>query len=182
MKINFKIRKILKESVKRLKEEEVENTDNVQNAKKPEKEESKKYAAGFMGVNNRTRKILVGKRSNDVSDPNVWIFPAGKHEQGESLKKTAIREFGEETWYHGNFENIHRLYYQPGEYNFAMYIGTIVDFQPKMDSREFEQMEWVNFEEFLTNPKFEPKHPRMKEALSDDKILRRIKTYLSGVR
>lgn len=175
MKINFKIRKMLKEEV-----ESSENVEVVQSNQKPEKKV--KYAAGFIGVNNRNRKILVGKRSNNVSDPNVWIFPAGKHEQGESLKKTAIREFGEETWYHGNFENIHRLYYQPGEFNFAMYIGTIVDFQPKMDSREFEDMQWVTLEEFLNNPKFEPKHPRMKSALQDEKILKRLENYLNSVR
>lgn len=111
-----------------------------------------------------------------MSNPGVWVFPGGKVERGESFRKAAMREFSEESWYTGRFENLTRLYKQGGEFEYSLYIATVGNFAPKMDIREFDQMMWIDFEKFLSD--VHPKHPRLEEALSDESNVKRIQNYI----
>lgn len=139
--------------------------------------ENKVYgAAGVIGVNVRSKQVQVGLRSQTVSNPGVWVFPGGKVERGESFRKAAMREFSEESWYTGRFENLTRLYKQGGEFEYSLYIATVGNFAPKMDMREFDQMMWIDFEKFLSD--VHPKHPRLEEALSDESNVKRIQNYI----
>lgn len=132
-------------------------------------------AAGILAVNVRNRQVLVGRRGGEVSNPGVWVFPGGKIERGESTRRAAMREFGEETWYTGRYENMTRLYKQTGEFDYSLYIATVGNFSPRMDDREFDEMMWVDFDQFLS---MNPKHPRLEEALNDESILKKIKNYI----
>jgi len=46
---------------------------------------------------NSQNEVLLLKRKSDVHCPDVWSFPGGKVEQGESALKAAKRELKEET-------------------------------------------------------------------------------------
>lgn len=136
-------------------------------------------AAGLIAVNKRNGKVLVGKRSEKVKNPGVWVFPGGKVERKEPYRKAALREFNEETWYNGSHNDVKRVYMQPGSFNYYMYIGMVKNFDYKMDKREFEIMEWVDVDTFIN--KYELKHPRLKEALENKENVKRIKEYIEGV-
>lgn len=48
------------------------------------------------GILERNGRYLVGKRSDTGLLPNLWEFPGGKVEEGESLEEALEREFHEE--------------------------------------------------------------------------------------
>jgi len=136
-------------------------------------------AAGILAINKRNKKVLVGKRSENVANPNVWVFPGGKVEKGESYRSAAKREFQEETWYAGGYEDFNKLYTQQGDYNYHLYIATVANFVPRMDDREFSDMMWVDFDEFLKN--VHPKHPELERELKNSSIQKKIKNYLKKI-
>lgn len=136
---------------------------------------TKHVAAGLIAVNARTKRVLVGKRSEDVTNPGVWVFPGGKVESGESVVSAARREFAEETWYRGQFENMRKVNVQSKPFSYHLYIATVNDFNPRMDKREFSEMHWVSFDEFVND--IEPKHPGLVEALSGD-LAKRVESYV----
>lgn len=167
-----------------LKEENKMNMEAFKSIIKEEilellKEGRSKCAAGLIAINERNGKVLVGRRSQHVNNPGAWVFPGGKVEGRESFRGAALREFGEETWYRGGHNNLQRVYMQPSDnFNYYMYMGTVENFDFKMDDREFDIMEWVDYNDFRENPKYETKHPRLKEALSDEKINKKIQKYI----
>lgn len=57
----------------------------------------KKKAAGVIVKCEKTGKILLGKRSKEVSEPLTWGCFGGMIEDGEVIKSGAKREFFEET-------------------------------------------------------------------------------------
>lgn len=140
-------------------------------------ESKKPSAAGILAVNKRNKKILIGKRSENVANPGVWVFPGGKVEKSESYRSAAKREFQEETWYVGGFEDFSKLYTQRGEFDYHLYIATVSNFVPKMDDREFSEMVWIDFEQFLS--KVNPKHPELQKELRNPSNLKKIRNYLS---
>jgi len=51
----------------------------------------------LVAVFNEKNEVLLLKRKADVHCPDVWSFPGGKKEIGETSEDTAIRELKEET-------------------------------------------------------------------------------------
>ena len=49
-----------------------------------------------IGVIERDRKFLIGKRSDSGSYPGLWEFPGGKVESGETQPEAVVRELQEE--------------------------------------------------------------------------------------
>ena len=47
-------------------------------------------------IENENKEILCALRSPDMSQPNMWDFPGGKVEEGESLQAAIEREIKEE--------------------------------------------------------------------------------------
>lgn len=47
-------------------------------------------------IENKDKEILCALRSTKMSLPNVWEFPCGKIEQGESFKQAIEKEIKEE--------------------------------------------------------------------------------------
>ena len=47
-------------------------------------------------IDNENNEILCALRSPDMSQPNMWEFPGGKVEEGESLQAAIEREIKEE--------------------------------------------------------------------------------------
>ena len=58
------------------------------------------YGAGILFICPKTKKILLGLRSNNQEDSNVWCGFGGKGELGETPIQTAIREVWEEAKIH----------------------------------------------------------------------------------
>lgn len=138
-----------------------------------------KSGAGLIAVNNRTGKVLVGKRSQNVTNPSVWVFPGGKVESKETHRNAARREFSEETWYPGTFQNLKRVWIQPKPFPYHMFIAAIDHFVPHPDQREFAEMMWVDFDDFVNT--FEPKHPKLQQMLDDASNIKRIKNYMDSL-
>lgn len=58
---------------------------------------TKILAAGILAIDKNSGKILLVKRSNISTSPNVWVTVGGKKDYSdENMRKTAIREFKEE--------------------------------------------------------------------------------------
>lgn len=47
-------------------------------------------------IENEKKEILCALRSKDMSLPNLWEFPGGKIEAGESIAEAIVREISEE--------------------------------------------------------------------------------------
>jgi mutator protein MutT len=45
----------------------------------------------------KDKKVLLTKRTQNISFPNAWVFPGGHVELGESLEQAVVRELKEET-------------------------------------------------------------------------------------
>lgn len=58
-------------------------------------------------IKNENNEILCALRSPDMKSPNLWEFPGGKIEQGESIKEAIEREILEELNCKIKFINIH---------------------------------------------------------------------------
>lgn len=50
-----------------------------------------------IGVVERENRLLILKRSNEISSGGKWCFPGGKIEDGETPREAAVREVNEET-------------------------------------------------------------------------------------
>lgn len=50
-----------------------------------------------IGVVKRGEKLLLLKRSEEISSGGKWCFPGGKIEEGETPREAAVREVNEET-------------------------------------------------------------------------------------
>lgn len=64
--------------------------------------------AGVCCIAASTNRMLLLRRSELVSRPLLWAFPAGGIDYGEDPVEAAFREFGEETgfWDELNFEDV----------------------------------------------------------------------------
>jgi len=55
--------------------------------------------AGILVAARETGRVLLLKRSSEVTEPGVWGVPGGKVDRGESERSAAVRELEEETGY-----------------------------------------------------------------------------------
>ena len=88
----------------------------------------KVIAAGLLAICPETEKFILLKRRNSVKFPNYWGLPAGKFDEKDVYpKKTALREFREETGYSGKVKiSKEPLYLENDNHtDFYFYIGIL---------------------------------------------------------
>ena len=103
--------------------------------------------AGILPIAKDTGRILLPLRSKYVNEPNTWGVWGGKIESGENPKEAALREFKEETKYHGSVEMIDAYVFKAKGFSYYNYIGILDnEFNPSLDW-ETESYEWVEFED-----------------------------------
>lgn len=94
--------------------------------------------AGILVVACDTGRVLLLKRSEEVSAPSTWGTPGGKIDPRESARSAAARELEEETGYDGTLivsaEPI--FVFKEPDFTFSTYMGCIAE--------EFDP--WLNWE------------------------------------
>lgn len=135
---------------------------------------------GILPIAKKTGKILVALRGKYVNEPNTWgVIGGAVDDVDEDIKKTAKREFHEETQYKGDIQLIPAYVLETPNKTFKYhnFIGIIPDeFNPTTDW-ETERFEWVCYDELISLSK---KHFGLTNLLKDKKSLEIIKKYSSN--
>jgi|SRR3989344_6564102 len=95
--------------------------------------------------------IFVRRSKNKKTLPNIWAFPSGTKELGETIYETAVREAYEELDINIKAEQILTTKELPelgSKLHFI--ICTIISGNPVIkDHNEIEEIEWLTFSEFF---------------------------------
>ena len=132
-----------------------------------------KYDKGVFSVivlgivyNPKTKKILIGKRENDLNIPKLsWCFPGGRPEYDEELDDAVVREIKEKTRL--KVENLGavfaKTYPEKRQFLSIYYLCEKIGGAEKPGDN-FTELKWVSPEElekyFTTSF-----HPRLKEYI-----------------
>lgn len=94
--------------------------------------------AGILVVACDTGRILLLKRSEEVSEPGTWGTPGGKIDPRESARSAAVRELEEETGYDAPLivSTDPIFVFKEPDFTFSTYMGRIAE--------EFDP--WINWE------------------------------------
>lgn len=134
--------------------------------------------AGVLPICLKTKRLLISYRSAYVLEPHTYGTIGGKldfDEEKNDLSSIALREFQEETGFHGNINLIPAYIFRDKNFEYHNFIGVVTDeFKARIDW-ETERFEWVTFEQLL---KLNPKHFGLKKLLSDSNSLSIIKNIL----
>jgi mutator protein MutT len=93
----------------------------------------------------RNQQLLLTRRKADVHLPNLWEFPGGKVEPGESLRAALQRELREELGIHADvldefYATTH--HYPSRSVDLHFFNCTIIDGEPR--AIEVAEFRWVN--------------------------------------
>jgi 8-oxo-dGTP pyrophosphatase MutT (NUDIX family) len=135
--------------------------------------------AGILVAARETGRVLLLKRSSEVTEPGVWGVPGGKVDRGESERSAAVRELEEETGYDSSVvvsaEPI--FVFEEPDFSFATYMGCVEE--------EFDP--WINWESAAARwcqpgrfPK--PLHFGMVELLAHVDLEREVRSVCSLAR
>ncbi len=92
-----------------------------------------KKAAGILALALDTKRLLLMQRSPRQDNPLTWATFGGGHEDGESARETALREFAEETGYQGKIDTyfMASLSNEDNTFTFFNYFGIVpTEFDP----------------------------------------------------
>jgi len=109
----------------------------------------KNHAAIVLRNNNKI--LFVQRSATKKSLPNIWAFPSGTMEQGETPEITAERESFEELGIHVGIEKILATA-ELSELDTKLYFILCYsrDGEPnKIDSNEIQAIKWLTFPEFF---------------------------------
>ena len=139
-----------------------------------------KFGAGILPISKKNGifRLLVSKRSKNLTFPGEWAIIGGGSEAGERPLETAKREFKEETQYEGGFSGIELLKTQQKDKKnplYYVYICKIPYFLPVLD-HENEEIRWLTLKKTRN---IEPKHFGLTLLLSDKTSMKKIQRYLS---
>jgi len=139
-------------------------------------ESKRSMAAGVLPICEKTGRILIVKRSGNITFPNSWCNLGGGGDDGESPKQNAMREFREESLFRGaitlkkdNVTTNKNVHY----HNFFGFVKN--EFTPKVNVKtidgevEISDFEWVTFVELYKRLKKNKFQPDFKKYLTTQK-------------
>ena len=101
-------------------------------------------------------KILLGKRSRNITEPGQWGLPGGSLEPGERFVDAAIREFKEEAGYEGEYRIVDSVTFERSDKIFKLFVLVLPYMTPGlMKNQETETFIWEAVEDL---PERDPKH------------------------
>jgi 8-oxo-dGTP pyrophosphatase MutT (NUDIX family) len=102
----------------------------------------KSLGAGLFAICPETGRFLLIKRRNDVKFPEYWSVPGGNFDEEDGYpKRTAVREFREETGYKGPVKiSKEPIYIKTDNHvNFYVYVGILpFEFVPNLQGEGSE--------------------------------------------
>jgi len=118
-----------------------------------EREYQGKAGAGVLFICTKTKRILLGKRSEKCSEPHTWANFGGKIEAGETPEEGAKREVKEEAGFTGKMILIKAFTFKEGKkFTYTNYIGLVFDeFEPKLND-ETDEARWMTYDELKALP------------------------------
>jgi 8-oxo-dGTP diphosphatase len=107
---------------------------------------------------NKENFILLGKRnSKNTKYPNLWEFPGGKREKGETIHECLRREWMEELNLHIEIEReIHQSNYD-GQYLCRFFVGKILD-EDNLQLHDHDEVLFLKKDEICQKQLFEGDH------------------------
>lgn len=128
--------------------------------------------AGIVPFCEKTKRFLVGLRSEDVLEPHTWGGFGGKLDIDEGIDETistaAKRELVEETGFSGNIELIKGFIFKERNFEYHNYIGLVSEeFQPVLNW-ENDEARWMTYDELL---RLRPKHFGLERFLQESKLI-----------
>ena len=138
------------------------------------------FGAGILLICPKTKKILLGLRSDNQEDSGVWCGFGGKGEIGETPIQAAMREVWEEAKIHPKDYNVItpalHINKNTDSFKFHNYLGiTDSEIQPKIND-EHKASKWFSMPE-LSNI---PLHFGLKKILSNNDKTTIINNYVDG--
>lgn len=127
-------------------------------------------SVGCFIVARSTKRVLLGRRSAVVGDPNLWGTFGGGVDAGESLEEALHRELHEEAGFSGQFITLNNVWTNKRPTNhYHNFVGVLEnEFLPKLN---FETAVHLWFDPALF-PR--PLHPGVIEALKQPAVRRAI--------
>ncbi|MCW1296687.1 MAG: NUDIX hydrolase [Candidatus Parvarchaeota archaeon] len=135
------------------------------------KVEIKKRGVSIYGALIKENKVLIIHRSRNTR-VDVWEFPGGKLEFGESIEEAVKREVMEETGLKVKIKNLLAtgIYYVRGEQHIVIvYVCEPVSNEIKLEEENFSAYKWATYEEIINIKNL---------ALSVRCILKELKSYI----
>lgn len=125
------------------------------------------YGAGIFAVDKQTGRILFGRRGLKGTDPNYWCSFGGTYEEKDNIpRKTAIREFSEETGCNVPYQLSKKPLYinDDNHVKFYTYLGVFNGQFPVKINNESLDFEWFDFDHLPENL-----HPGVEELIQNKK-------------
>lgn len=92
----------------------------------------------------RGSQILLSKRKKHVHQGDLWEFPGGKVETGESLEQSLVRELQEELGITPTrYEPLIQILHDYGDKSVFLDVWTVHDFSGNPEGKEGQLVEWV---------------------------------------
>ena len=114
-------------------------------------DQDKLFASGLWVFSRKRGRLLLGKRSDQVTRPGVWGVFGGKIESGERPLESAKRELLEETGWSGDMKIGTLRCYDSDTFKFYNFLALIEDeFIPELDPRECSAYLWADLDNLPT--------------------------------
>ena len=106
-----------------------------------------KKAAGVLPYCIKTKKFLIGLRSELCHVPLTWNLFGGAIDQGEDEIEAVLRELEEEISHNDFIDLKHVHLYEHGSFTYSSYIGIVdEEFEPLLNWEHIDH-KWVSLEE-----------------------------------
>lgn len=136
------------------------------------------FGAGILLICPKTKKVLLGLRSDNQEDNGVWCGFGGKAEAGETPMQAAIREVWEEAKIHPKSYIVIKpaihINQNTDSFKFHNYLGIIDSEIQPMINNEHKDAKWFFISELSTIPL----HFGLGTILSDSKKFNIINNYI----